>query len=222
MWYGFSSIRSCIAANSWLNWLLDRRIFFLASFASILPPFATSKALKISPLSFCMGCGSLFVWSCLISRAWISWFSTRWACIAAIAAFSSCNLTIVAARSEMRSCKGWRAFSKSARLAHSVLLLDLPKDFLQLHYSPLKIPDIIKCCIIFCIYFFTKSVHLKSPPQAHALRPATLEGYREGSLLAQAAGSTSWNAYIASQGDISQLGMNKRAPLLHNSSPSFC
>ena len=44
-----------------------------------------------------------------------------------------------------------------------------------------------------------------------ALLQATLEGYREGSLLAQAAGSTSWNAYIASQGDISQLGMNKRA-----------
>ena len=41
-----------------------------------------------------------------------------------------------------------------------------------------------------------------------ALLQATLEGYREGSLLAQAAGSTSWNACIAFQGDMSLLGKN--------------
>ena len=37
---------------------LSIRIFFLASFASILPPLAASRARRISPLSFWRGCGS--------------------------------------------------------------------------------------------------------------------------------------------------------------------
>ena len=63
-----------ILANSSENLFLDRCIFCLASFASILPPLAAINALKISPLFFWSGCGSTFSSLAILclSRA-ISW-----------------------------------------------------------------------------------------------------------------------------------------------------
>jgi hypothetical protein len=55
-----------------------------------------------------------------------------------------------------------------------------------------------------------------------ALLQATLEGYREGSLLAQAAGSTSWNACIAFQDDMSQRGSYIPLRSLYSRHLSFC
>jgi hypothetical protein len=58
--YGLVSISSFTVVKSSENRERDRCIFCRASFASIFPPLAAIKALKISPLSFWSGCGSTF------------------------------------------------------------------------------------------------------------------------------------------------------------------